>query len=74
MTQLSRPRKRRRLNGRRQSERSTKTGRSEDFLDVAKPIQGLKDFVTRRRPSIDEVVRETTSGGIVFRRNPKKTR
>lgn len=33
-----------------------------------KPIQGIKKFVTRR-PVIDEVVRETTSGGIVFRRN-----
>lgn len=37
-----------------------------------KAIQGLKDFVSsKRRPSIDEVVRETTSGGIVFRRNQK---
>jgi len=36
-----------------------------------KPIQGIKHFVTRRRPVIEEVVRETTSGGIVFRRNPK---
>ncbi|HSX07663.1 MAG TPA: NUDIX domain-containing protein [Candidatus Saccharimonadales bacterium] len=34
-----------------------------------KPIQGLKRFVSQRRPSIQEVVRETTSGGIVFRRN-----
>ena len=35
-----------------------------------KPIQNLRDFVAKRsRPSIDEVVRETTSGGIVFRRN-----
>jgi ADP-ribose pyrophosphatase YjhB (NUDIX family) len=33
------------------------------------PIQGIRDFVAKRRPSIDEVVRETTSGGIVFRRN-----
>jgi ADP-ribose pyrophosphatase YjhB (NUDIX family) len=38
-----------------------------------KPIRGIKDFVTKRRPVIDEVVHETTSGGIVFRRN-KKTR
>ncbi len=36
-----------------------------------KPIQNIRDFVAKRRPSIDEVVRETTSGGIVFRRNPK---
>lgn len=38
----------------------------------ANPIKGIRDFVSaKRRPSIDEVVRETTSGGIVFRRNPK---
>lgn len=36
-----------------------------------KPIQGLKKFVKRRKPAIVEVVREPTSGGIVFRRNPK---
>lgn len=34
-----------------------------------KPIQGIKQFVSKRRPVIDEVVHETTSGGIVFRRN-----
>lgn len=34
-----------------------------------KPIQGIKKFLPRRRPSIEEVVRETTSGGIIFRRN-----
>src|SRR5688572_14850855 len=33
-----------------------------------KPIQGFKKLVTKHRPTIDEVVRETTSGGIVFRR------
>lgn len=33
-------------------------------------IQGIKKLV-RRRPPIEEVVRETTSGGIVFRRNEK---
>lgn len=37
-----------------------------------KPIQGFKRLVNRRRPVIDEVVRETTSGGIVFRRNKDK--
>lgn len=36
-----------------------------------KPIQGLKKFV-KRRPPIEEVVHETTSGGIVFRRNDAK--
>lgn len=37
-----------------------------------KPIQGIKKFVYRRRPTINEVVREPTSGGVVFRRTPKK--
>jgi ADP-ribose pyrophosphatase YjhB (NUDIX family) len=36
-----------------------------------KPIQGFRKLVTKRRPVIDEVVRETTSGGIVFRRDKK---
>jgi 8-oxo-dGTP pyrophosphatase MutT (NUDIX family) len=34
-----------------------------------KPMQGIKSFVTRHRPIIKEVVRETTSGGIIFRRS-----
>lgn len=33
-----------------------------------KPFEGIKKLVNRR-PTIDEVVRETTSGGIIFRRN-----
>ncbi len=36
-----------------------------------KPLQGIKKLVTKHRPTIDEVVRETTSGGIIFRRDPK---
>ncbi len=36
-----------------------------------KPIQGFRNLVTRHRPVIDEVVRETTSGGVIFRRDPK---
>jgi 8-oxo-dGTP pyrophosphatase MutT (NUDIX family) len=36
-----------------------------------KALQGFKNFVAKRRPSIDEVVHETTSGGIVFRRDKK---
>jgi 8-oxo-dGTP pyrophosphatase MutT (NUDIX family) len=36
-----------------------------------KPIEGFKKLVGKRKPVIDEVVRETTSGGIVFRRNDK---
>ncbi len=35
---------------------------------LKKPIEGIRKFVTRR-PAIEEVVHETTSGGIVFRRN-----
>lgn len=35
-----------------------------------KPIQGFRKLV-KRRPVIAEVVRETTSGGVVFRRNAK---
>jgi 8-oxo-dGTP pyrophosphatase MutT (NUDIX family) len=37
-------------------------------MNRPKPIQGIKKFLPRR-PIIDEVVRETTSGGIVFRKN-----
>jgi ADP-ribose pyrophosphatase YjhB (NUDIX family) len=36
-----------------------------------KPIHGFKKFVHDRRPSIKEVVREPTAGGVVYRRNAK---
>lgn len=36
-----------------------------------KPMQGFKKFLPKRRAQIEEVVKETTSGGIVFRRNEK---
>ena len=36
-----------------------------------KPIKGIRKLSLKRRPVIDEVVRETTSGGIVFRREAK---
>ncbi len=36
-----------------------------------KPIQGFKKFV-HRRPAINEVVREPTAGGIIFRRGKDK--
>lgn len=36
-----------------------------------KPMHGFKKLLPRRRPQIEEVVKETTSGGIVFRRNAK---
>lgn len=32
-----------------------------------KPIKGIRTFVNRRRPAINEVVREPTAGGVVFR-------
>jgi 8-oxo-dGTP pyrophosphatase MutT (NUDIX family) len=35
------------------------------------PIKSIKTFVNTRRPSISEVVREPTAGGVVFRRGPK---
>ena len=37
-----------------------------------KPISGIRSKLPfKRRPVIDEVVRETTSGGVVFRHNAK---
>ncbi|MBI1856891.1 NUDIX domain-containing protein [Candidatus Saccharibacteria bacterium] len=36
-----------------------------------KPIQGFKKFVTDRKPVINEVVREPTAGGVIFRHNDK---
>jgi 8-oxo-dGTP pyrophosphatase MutT (NUDIX family) len=35
------------------------------------PIRGFSRFIPGHRPAIQEVVHETTSGGIVFRRNPQ---
>ncbi len=35
------------------------------------PIDSFKKLVRMKRPIIKEVVHETTSGGVVFRRNPK---
>ncbi len=35
---------------------------------VTKPIEGFRRFVSRR-PSIQEIVQETTSGGVVYRHN-----
>jgi len=36
-----------------------------------KPLQGFRKFVAKRRPTISEVVREPTAGGVIFRRNDK---
>ena len=38
-----------------------------------KPIQGIRRLVVKHRPVINEVVRETTSGCIVFRRAQDKS-
>lgn len=35
-----------------------------------KPLQGFKKFVSQRKPTISEVVREPTAGGVVFRHGP----
>lgn len=43
-------------------------------MSVKRPkasFKGIRKFVGKHRPVIDEVVRETTSGGVVFRRNAK---
>jgi 8-oxo-dGTP pyrophosphatase MutT (NUDIX family) len=37
-----------------------------------RPIQGIKELVHKRRPVISEVVRETTSGGVVYRKKNDK--
>ena len=34
-------------------------------------FDGIKKYFSRKKPSIQEVVREATAGGIVFRRNKK---
>lgn len=34
-----------------------------------RPLTGIRQFVTRHRPAISEVVREPTAGGIIFRRS-----
>lgn len=36
------------------------------------PLGGFKKFVSKRRPTISEVVREPTAGGIIFRRGEKQ--
>jgi ADP-ribose pyrophosphatase YjhB (NUDIX family) len=39
-----------------------------------KPLQGFKKLVHRHRPAINEVVREPTAGGVVFRHAPKTSK
>jgi ADP-ribose pyrophosphatase YjhB (NUDIX family) len=36
-----------------------------------KPFQGFKKYLGRKRPAINEVVRESTAGGVIFRHAPK---
>ncbi len=52
-----------------------KPPRSPNFDSIGKFGEQLnerfKKYFTRRKPSIQEVVREPTAGGIVFRRNKK---
>ncbi len=36
------------------------------------PIKGFKKFVSSRKPVINEVVREPTAGGVIFRHTDKK--
>lgn len=36
-----------------------------------KPIKGVKKYFNRRRPPIQEIVREATAGGIIFRHGKK---
>lgn len=44
--------------------------RPKPIQGIKKPIQGFRKFVSRRKPTISEVVREPTAGGVVYRRNP----
>ena len=37
-----------------------------------KPLQGFKKLFNKRKPTISEVVREPTAGGVIFRRNNKR--
>jgi len=37
-----------------------------------KPLKGFKKFVNNRKPTISEVVREPTAGGVIFRRDKDK--
>lgn len=39
-----------------------------------KPLKGFKNFVREHRPSISEVVREPTAGGVVYRRAQSSNR
>lgn len=53
------------------SQKKNAESKKNPMEGLKKPIQGLKNFV-QRKPTIQEVVHETTSGGIVFRRAKDK--
>lgn len=54
---------------------AAKPPRTPNFDSIGKFGEHLnerfKKYFSRKKPSIQEVVREPTSGGVVFRRNPK---
>lgn len=45
--------------------------KSKKVFKRPKQLGNFKKFIPKRKPSISEVVREPTSGGMVFRRNAK---
>ena len=59
-------------NIRRDSQKSQpKPKRKRKLMKRPKPLQGFKKYLNRKKPAINEVVREPTAGGIVWRRNKK---
>ncbi len=54
-----------------QNHKKPMSGIKRPIESFKRPIQGIKKFVRGYRPVIEEVVHETTSGGIVFRRHEK---
>jgi 8-oxo-dGTP pyrophosphatase MutT (NUDIX family) len=42
-------------------------GKTNHDKSAKSPLQGFRDFLGKHQPPIKEVVRETTSGGVVFR-------
>lgn len=50
------------------SNESKKRTYMRKMMKRPKPIKGFKTFMNKRRPAINEVVREATAGGVIFRR------
>lgn len=42
--------------------------RPKPVQGLKKPVEGIRKFVSNRKPTINEVVREPTAGGVIFRR------